>query len=326
MLIEHPGRLFIERYGTPETRDDVLTYVRFLRDESGLDGALPVDLEKIYRRFGICPRRTPLPNLQGLLVNPELGLILINESDSVQRQRFTEGHELIEYLFAALPEGKGWAARKRVGPFLQPFKEQLCNEGAGELLMPRTSFEPRVFELGVSYATACRLAANYGVSVTAAMVQMVRTGQGLHAVVLWRLKHKPTELRAPSPEEQPSLFPDLIPEVLPRRLRVEWCLAGPGAPFIPPNKSVPDDSSIGRAYHEGTFVEGGDLLELGAAKGRFHCESKPFEVENERQVLSLLHLPGDICETKLDAQLGGAGNPRLETTGDTKHALMAPEI
>ena len=49
-------------------------------------------------------------------------------------------------------------------------------------------------------------------------------------------------------------------------------------------------------------MEGDDVLELGAAKGRFHCESQPFEVENERQVLSLLHLPGDTCATRMDAQ------------------------
>ncbi len=302
MLVEHPGRLFIQRHGKPETRDDVLAYVQFLRDESGLDGTLPVDLERIYRRFGIHPRRTPLPNLQGLLVNPELGLIVINASDPLRRQRFSEGHELLEYLFAALPEGKGWTARQRAGVFPQLVKEQLCNEGAAELLMPRAGFVPRVCDLGVSYAIARHLAAEYNVSVTAALAQMARTAPGLHAIVLWRLKQKPTELRMSGPEDQPALFADLAQEVPPHKLRVEWCLAGTGAPFIPRDKSVPDDSSIGRAYHEAMFVEGDDMLELGAARGRFHCESKPFGVENERQVLSLLHLPGDTCTTGIDAQ------------------------
>ena len=302
MLVDHPGHLFIKSHGKPETRDDVLAYVQFLCDESGLDGTLPIDLQKIYRRFGIHPTCVPLPNLQGLLLNPELGLILINASDPARRQRFSEGHELLEYLFDALPEARGWAARQRAGVFPQLAKEQLCNEGAAELLMPRAGFVPRVCNLGVSYDTARHLAAEYNVSLTAALVQMARTAPGLHAVVLWRLKHKPTETRNAGLERQPALFDDLAHESPPPKLRVEWCLVGPRAPFIPRDKSAPEDSSIGCSYQEGIFVEGDDELELGAARGRFHCESQPFEVENERQVLSLLHLPGDNCTTRMGMQ------------------------
>lgn len=311
MLVEHPGRLFIDRHGRPENRDDVLAYARFLRDESDLDSTPPVDLGRIYQRFGIQPRRAKLPNLQGLLVNPELGLILINASDPIQRQRFSEGHELLEYLFAALPEGKGWASRERVGVFTQRAKEKLCNEGAAELLMPHAEFEMRIRDLGVSFVTARRLAVEYDVSVTAALVQMVRLAPGLHAVILWHLRQKPTEIRISGKEHQPSLFADLALDALPPKLRVGWCLAGPGVPFIPRDKSVPDTSSISRAYREARFVVGDDVLELGAAKGRFHCESNPFEIENERQVLSLLHLPGDMCETNSGAQ---GGRHSLQTT------------
>ena len=103
-----------------------------------------------------------------------------------------------------------------------------------------------VCDLGVSYATARHLAAEYHVSVTAALAQMARTAPGLHAIVLWRLKQKPTELRISGPEDQPTLFADLTLEVPHPKLHVEWCLAGPGTPFIPRDKSVPDDSSIGR--------------------------------------------------------------------------------
>ena len=65
MLVEHPGRLFIQRHGKPETRDDVLAYVQFLRDESGLDGTLPVDLERIYRRFGMSPQTYTIARSSG---------------------------------------------------------------------------------------------------------------------------------------------------------------------------------------------------------------------------------------------------------------------
>jgi len=303
MGYQNPGQLFVTRYGAPDKGEDVLAYVQFLRDESGLGSEPPIDLDMIYARFGLMqPKRVPLPNLQGLLVDPEYGLILVNQADPPQRQRFTESHELVELLFAALPPNNGWAARERVGPFKMSLKEELCNEGAAELLMPRSSFLPRVRQAGVSYATARQLAFKYQVSTTAALVQMTRIGPGSHAVVLWRRMHKPAELRAPTSENQPALFADLAIDAPHPKLRVLWCLAGPRTRFIPRDKSVPDDSSIGRSYFEGVFVRGDDVLELGTAKGRFHCESQPFEVEDERQVLSLLHLPGDTCTTRMDTQ------------------------
>jgi hypothetical protein len=151
-------------------RDDVLRYVSFLREESGLGMQPPIDLARIYARFQMpTPKRAALPDLQGLLVNPEQGIVLINENDPETRQRFTEGHELVECLFAALPSGKGWAARQ-TGSFKHNIKERLCNDGAAELLMPQSTFGPRVLALGVSFSAGRQLATEFQVSTTAAPV------------------------------------------------------------------------------------------------------------------------------------------------------------
>lgn len=297
MLLSHPGRLFVERFGFVQSEDDVLEYARFLREESGLSSQPPVDLSCIYKRFNIPePRRVSLPGLQGLLVNPELGMILINSRDIPTRQRFTEGHELMEMLFSVLPTGTGWAARRKVGMFSRSAKEQLCNRGAAELLMPTESFGLRVGQAGVSYETAKALALEYSVSETAALVQMARVGQGLHAVVLWRMKNKPSETKSRPCQDQLPLFGDIATESYPKRLRVEWSLGGPRTPYIPPDKSVPEDSSIYIAWRDGTFTIREDVLHLGTVTGTFLCESKPFEVGEEKQVVSLLHLPGDDCQ------------------------------
>jgi hypothetical protein len=290
----NPGKLFVERFGLAESVDDVMRYVNFLREETDLDIEPPVDLARIYSRFGIPnPKRAPLSNQQALLLNPESGLILVKEDDPAARQRFSEAHELMELLFSALPWGKGWTARQ-TGIFKSRAKELLCNEGAAELLMPQAAFVPRVRCAGVSYQTACQLALEFRVSTTAALVQMVRVGPGRHAIVLWRMKNKPHEIRGKAPINQLSLFGDLPVEAPPKKLRVEWSLKGPGVPFIPTNKSAPADSSIYRAWQEGEFTVGEDRLELGATRGLFRCESQPFEIEGERHVLSLLHWPGDV--------------------------------
>ena len=75
--------------------------------------------------------------------------------------------------------------------------------------------------------------------------------------------------------------------------RVEWSFASAGAPYIPPNKSVPEESSISAAWRSGNFVVSRDTLDLGSARGGFLCESRPFDFEGERCVLTLLHLPDD---------------------------------
>ncbi|MBN1316700.1 MAG: ImmA/IrrE family metallo-endopeptidase [Anaerolineales bacterium] len=276
-----------------ESADDVSRFANFLREEAGLTVDPPIDLIKIYDRFDMpTPVRASLPSGQGLLLNPDVGLIILNEEDPILRQRFTEAHELIELLFAALPEGRGWAARQ-TGPFKHNTKERLCNAGAAELLMPQASFLPRVEHQGVLFQTARNLAPEFEVSLTAALVRIAQVGPGRHAVVLWRIKNKPIEIRHKIPTNQLPLF-DFAPTNLPpKKLRVEWSLGAPRTSYIPPDKSVPEDSSIYTAWRDGAFTVGEEHLDLGSVSGHFKCESQPFDSEGERMVLSLLHLPGD---------------------------------
>ena len=293
MQYTHPGKLFIERFGLVQSADGVIRYASFLREEADLTTEPPIDLAKIFDRFGIpAPERAALPCQQGLLVNPDSGLIILNEEDPVLRQRFTEAHELIELLFAALPHGRGWAARQ-TGPFKHNTKERLCNEGAAELLMPRASFAPRVQHQGVSFQTARNLSSEFEVSMTAALIRLAQVGPGRHAVVLWRVKNKPTEVRQKVSSSQLPLFGFAPADLPPGRLRVEWSMGGPRASYIPPDKSVSEESSVYAAWRDGAFTVGEEYLDLGSVSGHFRCESQPFDCEGDRMVLSLLHLPGD---------------------------------
>jgi hypothetical protein len=172
-------------------------------------------------------------------------------------------------------------------------KERLCNEAAAELLMPRDTLLPRIARRGVTFATARRLAAEYQVSLTAAVVQMARVGPGRHAVVLWRMKNKPSDLKGMAPPNQLRLFPDYLPQPPSKKLRVEWSLMGPGVSLVPRHKSVPEETSIHLAWATGKCTSGEDHLELGRNKGLHHCENWPFDAGGEKQVLSLLHMPGD---------------------------------
>lgn len=289
MKYQHPGELFLLQYETIGQHQDVLLYADFLRKESGIGTDPPIDLSKIYKRFGIpTPSRVVLPGQQGLLLNAEKGLILVNSGDPFTRQRFTEAHELMELLFSALPTSKSGLSN-RIGNFKPDVKEVLCNEGAAELLMPRGSFKRQVAIYGISYHTAQLLAPRFQVSTSAALVHMTRLSPAHHAVVLFRMKNKPTEVRGRAVPKRMSLFGEMIDLSPIKRLRVEWSLRSPSMPYIPTHKSVPEDSLIHEAWVSGSFTSGEEYGLIGIDR-KFYCENYPFQVDDERQVLSLMHL------------------------------------
>ncbi len=287
---QHPGKLFLSEYGRATEASAVDQYAEFLRQESGVSDTPPVDTGTIFRRFGISPRRVPLHGPSGLLLNPNSGIIFINSDDPFARQRFSEAHELMEYLFAAQSRDTRWAAR---GLFSEKKKEDLCEEGAASLLMPLSTFRPYLHEWGVSLETGKRLAELFNVSLTAALVRTVRFGPGHHALVLWRLTHKPKDEKALAPPGQIPLFENYTPSPPPRKLRVQWGCSSAGGPFIPQHKSVEFDTSIYRAYEQESSVQGMDNIDLVNFSGLCFCESMAVTINTEKRVLSVIHLPSD---------------------------------
>lgn len=297
MAYVNPGKLFVDKFGAATKPEDIYDYASFLRREAGLTADPPIDLNRIYQRFEIpLPGRVPLGVTQGVLWDYEAGIILINDDDPAKRQRFSEGHELMELLFAVLPKNQ-WDIRfdsKKRGNFKHSLKEHLCNRGSAELLMPRESFLPYVELWGCSFNTARRLSEIYNVSMAAALVQAAYVTREECAVVLFRYKNKPTEIRSKVAPEQIALLPKSEHELPSKKLRVEWSLAGP---FIPPDKSVPAESSIYTAWQKGEFTSGIEQLDLGSnMRGRLLCESQPFLKDDEMCVLSLISKTATLME------------------------------
>lgn len=289
----HPGRIFVNQYGLVNGPEDVERYAAFLRSEAGVDGEPPVDLAAIRQGFGApTPKRVILGGQQGVLWDSEAGIILIEERDRPTRQRFSEAHELMEMLFAVMParrDAQGWTA----GSFAYWTKERLCNAGAAELLMPAATFLPRVRQLGVSFDTARALAVEYDVSLAASLIRMATIGPGRHAVVLWRMKNKPSEIKSQVPESQPALIEMPLVRIAQQKLRVAWSFPRDEKLFIPKDKSVSDDTLVHVAWRDHCFTAGTEYLDLGTIHGAFYSENQPFETEEGWQVISLLHLPGD---------------------------------
>ena len=293
MTYVNPGGEYVRIHGLPTGVEDVMRYADFLRQEAGLSDKPPIDLNRIYDRFGIPkPRRADLPNQQGLLLNPDSGLIIINRNDIGTRQRFTEAHELMELVFSQAPGGNTWSARDR-SKFKRAEKETLCNLGAAELLMPISSFLPPVELLGVSMMTGDKLARAYRVSPQAALVNMARRGPGLHAVVLWRYLSEPDEIGSTSNGDQKPLFGGSSKPDAESRLRVEWAIGKRRGPYIPKYKTAAADGPIHRAYADLSNTVGEEYMEFSRVHGYVGTENRAFKSGKEKMVMSLLHLPGD---------------------------------
>ena len=120
MNVIDPGLMFINKHGQINSAQDVLAYADFLLDESGQDHVIPVDLSLIFRCFQIpTPIQKPLPGQQGLLLDATNGIVVINSNDPPSRQKFSQAHELVEFLFNSLPNekeiGNGWTLKKTRG-------------------------------------------------------------------------------------------------------------------------------------------------------------------------------------------------------------------
>ncbi len=290
MAFQNPAELFLEDQSVSEL-DDVISYANFLRREAGVMSAPPIDLTKIFAHFGMSlPKYVPLPKQQGLTIfNNCVPTIVINETDGGTRQRFTEAHELIELLFHELP------GEIRIDQLKENIfgtrKERICQFGAANLLMPLESFLPKASQLEVSFKTAEFLAAEYEVSLIASLFRLVDVFTNKTALVMWKMKNKPSEILSKIPKEQ-ILLPGFNSSSLPPpKLRVEWSYGKFQNTFIPDNKSVEDDSSVYSAWMNDQLTIGEELSPFGKYNRRITLENKPVRINGEKYVLSLIKQP-----------------------------------
>lgn len=276
MQYRHPGAAFLSRYGMLQSETDVSQYVEFLRQASGLSDQPPIDLSRIYHHFGMpTPLRAPLDEQQGILVDSATGIILIKENDPIVRQRFTEGHELMELLFDAQTQTRSSSVLPN---WSEPRKEQLCDQGAADLLMPESSFAAYVNQLGISFTTGRTLAHLYQTSLLATLIRMMQLGSGSHALVMWHRALKQEETNRDRPQ--------------PKKLRIWWrtrtkdWLGG----FIPKNKSIGSKSLIFLAYSTGRSQTGSEQIDLGWGIVDCQVEAMAMQIGDKPCVLSLLHV------------------------------------
>ena len=283
MAYQHPGQQFIQQHGLLLNQQEgdrhVTQYANFLRHSANIKETGPIDLDRIYRHFEMpVPYRAPLVEQQGILVDGEAGIILIKEDDPRVRQRFTEGHELMELLFDAHNQ----CVTDEGGPIWQgPMKEKWCDRGAAELLMPQASFRTHIEELGLSLTTARTLAKTYLSSFMATLLHMLDHAKGSHALVVWHW--------AVSQSDQAKSDRTGVPPT--QKLRVWWCKRAKHwrGGFIPKNRSIARpscilDTALYQKPHSAI-----ETLTFSKTPVQCHVEAIPLSLADKNCVISLLH-------------------------------------
>lgn len=284
---ENPAKLFIENH-TVKSLADVIAYTEFLLDESGISSDPPINLNSILDRFGMPdPKYVNLPEQQGMILpNCEPIQMIIHAGDSFTRQKFSIAHELIETLFLELPGNIRIDGQKE--NIFGVAKERICNEAAANLLMPRESYHPRAIQMGLSFQSAELLADEFEVSLMAALCRLIDIYPKQGVMILWQLRNKPTELKKEVLDNQIEM-PGFHPTNLPApKLRVAWSNGDYRGLFVPEHKSIPDDSSVYKAWNTNRFASGEEKTPFGKYSIKAMIESKPFSIDGEKHILSLI--------------------------------------
>lgn len=112
------------------------------------DGRIPVDPVLIAHQLGVRVHRVSLPaNHSGALVKREGGdpVILLQEGDSTNRQRFTCAHELGHYVRRAGDDAFGFVdLRSSLSEQGTNPEEIFANRFAANLLMPEDAVRERI--------------------------------------------------------------------------------------------------------------------------------------------------------------------------------------
>lgn len=157
----------------------------------GVSSPKEIDLDAIAFAHGLVVRRRPLEGSDARLVAFEnRGVITVNSLQSPKRQRFSIGHELSHWLNDRATNGDGMLAcsKEDVSPRNQAAKgkEADANRFSADLLLPPYLIMPRIQARDPNVNLAVEVATEFGVSLPAAAIRIVRHSKQPAAVVVHR--------------------------------------------------------------------------------------------------------------------------------------------
>ncbi len=213
--------------------------------------------------------------------------IVLRESDSAEKKRFTIGHE-ITHTFLPGFELKEQFRDKNIGKFsLKNEVEYLCDYGASELLMPSFLFEPLFKKYGYSIDGLLVLAKAFESSLEATAIKMVMQNQEKYALIQWIHDYKPADEGKLVQNVLPG-FEQLCPK--PEKvLRVSFPFGFKKDSFVPKHKSLKGDCQLLKeSFDKKERFIGNVEMDFEGFTIRTKIHAHPYSYGGKERMLTLL--------------------------------------
>lgn len=286
----NPAVKFLQQTNETEPINLFRAWAHYLLD-SAASWQLPVALNQILARHKLKLRVSPLEGKRGMLLLDKF--IVVNGDDRETVRSFSQAHELMELLTRALRAEQLRRFAPAVRHRFDRDKEDWCEQGAAELLMPRPLFAPLVEQYGVSLTAARQLTAHCGTSLTATVRRMLDLDHAPRIFALLKEGHKKDEV-VPSQVGQGVLWGKPEDWDPPAQLRVwRWWRSPQTSVRLFRNESIARTSQVYQLYQSGgtgQLYTGYDALELEKIQGTYYAEAMTVTIQQERVVMLMLHL------------------------------------
>ncbi len=148
-----------------------------LFSELGIAAPAQIDIEAIAQHCGATVVYEPLVGSEAyILGHHDRAIITVNSTASRGRQRFSAAHELGHWMRDRGTASFACEKRKMFLEWRQEDSERLANVYAVDLLLPEPMFLPRAKAKDVTFDTVRGLASEFGTSLTATAICLVKLG------------------------------------------------------------------------------------------------------------------------------------------------------
>lgn len=212
--------------------------------------------------------------------------IYLRKTDSDKKQRFTCCHEIAHTFFPDYQLKPQKRVDRETGEYrAENWVEYLCDLGASELLIPSFLFQPKFFNFGFSIASLIKLSDEFGSSLEATAIKMIKQAPGKTALIIWEEKYKPTE----GAIKNSSTLPGLEEYKPQKRLRVKLSCGFEDFGYIPKDKSLEETGEIiGKSFTKNRQMSGIEDISFGNFNVKCEVCTLSLNYQKRRRILSLL--------------------------------------
>lgn len=146
-----------------------------------------IDLEAIAFDKGIIVRRRPLKGADARLVGHDgRAIVTVSSDTSIERQRFSIGHELGHWLQDSFQDGLKSCSKSDISPRNQAEQgvEEDANRFSSDLLLPKYIVVPLVETRDASIDLAFEIGKIFRTSVSASLIKLMQLSES-PALVVW---------------------------------------------------------------------------------------------------------------------------------------------